>query len=103
MDIEREVAKIRELQSTRLRRYREQAGLTQQQAADKLGVSKMAVSKWEAASDPGDRWPELARLYGITERYPSAPFNAGLRRAFFDGQRNPALQAMGAKDSPSRK
>lgn len=82
MDIGAQVERIRELQRTRLRRYREQAGLTQAQVAERLGVSQPMVAKWERENDPGDRWLELSRLYGIVERYPSAPFNPERRLAW---------------------
>lgn len=51
-----------------LRIFRKQAGLTQEEVAEKLGVSRQAVAKWER----GDTSPdvefciELANLYGTT-------------------------------------
>jgi DNA-binding XRE family transcriptional regulator len=92
------VGKIRELQGSRLRRYREAAGLSQGEVAERLGVSKMAVSKWEAANDPGDRWPDLARLYEIGESYPGAPFNPQRRRAWLQ-ERGAGLCAVGSRDA----
>lgn len=45
----------------KFRYYREQKGLTQQDIADKLGVTKTAVSNWET----GDR----AMYLSIAKRY----------------------------------
>ena len=53
---------------SRLKMYRTQSGLTQEQLAEKIGVSRQAVAKWER----GDTMPDidscikLAELYGIT-------------------------------------
>jgi DNA-binding XRE family transcriptional regulator len=79
LDVE---GQIRELQRSRLRRYREDVGLSQADVAARLGVSQQAVAKWERENDPGDRWLELAKLYGVTERQPSAPFNPEKRLAW---------------------
>jgi len=51
----------------RLRQARRRAGLTQRAAADKLGVSKAAISNWErGAFNPHyTRFKEIAWLYGI--------------------------------------
>ncbi len=51
-----------------LKLYRKQSGLTQEEVAEKLGVSRQAVAKWEN----GDTIPDvemciaLADLYGTT-------------------------------------
>nr|WP_042194490.1 helix-turn-helix transcriptional regulator [Kibdelosporangium sp. MJ126-NF4]CEL21357.1 hypothetical protein [Kibdelosporangium sp. MJ126-NF4]CTQ96076.1 hypothetical protein [Kibdelosporangium sp. MJ126-NF4] len=42
----------------RLRAWRERAGLTQQQLADKCGLSRFQISRWET----GDAKPEPASL-----------------------------------------
>ena len=53
---------------SRLKMYRTHMGLTQEQLAEKIGVSRQAVAKWER----GDAMPDidsclkLAELYGIT-------------------------------------
>ncbi|SDB50943.1 looped-hinge helix DNA binding domain-containing protein, AbrB family [Ruminococcaceae bacterium FB2012] len=53
---------------SRLKMYRTHSGLTQEQLAEKIGVSRQAVAKWER----GDAMPDLdscirlAELYGIT-------------------------------------
>lgn len=53
---------------SRLKRYRAQSGLTQEEVAEKLGVTRQAVAKWEK----GDSTPDvescvrLADLYGVT-------------------------------------
>ncbi len=51
-----------------LKLYRTQSGLTQEQLAEKIGVSRQAVAKWEK----GETLPDidniisLADLYGVT-------------------------------------
>ena len=62
--------------STKLKKLREQAGLSQKQLADKAGVSQKAISFWET----GDREPSwsavqaLARALGVTcEAFTEAP------------------------------
>ena len=52
----------------RLAELRKQHGLSQEELADQLGVSRQAVSKWERgeASPDTDNLIELARIYGIS-------------------------------------
>ena len=52
----------------RLADLRKQHGLSQEELADKLGVSRQAVSKWERgeASPDTDNLVELARIYDIS-------------------------------------
>ena len=47
---------------------RKAAGMTQQDAADRLGVSNKTVSKWESGGGFPDITvlPALAELYGVT-------------------------------------
>lgn len=47
---------------------RKDAGMTQQEAADRLGVSNKAISKWESGGGFPDIaiLPALAELYGVT-------------------------------------
>ena len=54
--------------SRNLRRLRLDKGLTQEQLANRLGVSVQSVSRWECATTLPDvlLLPELARLYGVT-------------------------------------
>ncbi|MBQ3708193.1 MAG: helix-turn-helix domain-containing protein [Clostridia bacterium] len=53
---------------SKLKYYRKQNGLTQEEVADQLGVSRQAVAKWER----GESLPDissciaLAKLYGTT-------------------------------------
>jgi transcriptional regulator with XRE-family HTH domain len=44
---------------------RKKAGLSQEEVADKLGVSRQAVSKWET----GQTIPELAKVKPLSELY----------------------------------
>jgi len=54
--------------ANRLFEYRKQQGLSQEQLAERIGVSRQAVSKWERAesSPDTDNLIELARLYGVS-------------------------------------
>ena len=47
---------------------RKDAGMTQQEAADRLGVSNKTISKWESGGGFPDIaiLPALAELYGVT-------------------------------------
>ena len=52
----------------RLYQYRRKSGLSQEELAAKIGVSRQAVSKWEnGTSDPStSNLFALAKLYGIS-------------------------------------
>lgn len=52
----------------KLQRLRKEKGLSQEELADKLGVSRQAVSKWERgeASPDTDNLILLAKLYGVS-------------------------------------
>ncbi len=54
--------------AARLTALRKENGLSQEELAEKLGVSRQAVSKWERAesSPDTDNLIALARLYGVT-------------------------------------
>lgn len=54
--------------ANRLMQYRKKAGLSQEELADKLGVSRQAVSKWECAesSPDTDNLIALSKIYGIS-------------------------------------
>ena len=54
--------------SKNMKQLRLEKKLTQQQAADKLGVSMQSVSHWECGNTLPDVMllPEIARLYGVT-------------------------------------
>ncbi len=61
--------KVMDLQTaTRLMQLRKDQGLSQEQLADKLNVSRQAVSKWERAeaSPDTDNLIALAKLYGVS-------------------------------------
>ena len=55
----------------RLVKLRKEKGLSQEELADKLGISRQAVSKWERAeaSPDTDNLIMLARLYGVSLDY----------------------------------
>lgn len=59
---------LKEIIANNLTLYRKQAGLTQQEIAEKLNYSDKAVSKWERAEGVPDVFvlKALADLYGIT-------------------------------------
>ena len=54
--------------ANRLYQYRKTMGLSQEDLAEKIGVSRQAVSKWERAeaSPDTDNLIELAKIYGVT-------------------------------------
>lgn len=54
--------------ANRLLQYRKQMGLSQEELAEKIGVSRQAVSKWERAeaAPDTDNLIELSRVYGVT-------------------------------------
>ena len=54
--------------ANRLAELRKQKGLSQEELADKLQVSRQAISKWERgeASPDTDNLIELAKIYGIS-------------------------------------
>jgi len=54
--------------ANRLLEYRKKAGLSQEELAEKIGVSRQAVSKWERseASPDTDNLIVLAELYGVS-------------------------------------
>lgn len=51
--------------SKRLQKLRRERGLSQENLAEKLGVSRQAVSKWES----GQTTPDLEKLVALTELY----------------------------------
>lgn len=54
--------------ANRLMQYRKKAGLSQEELADKLGVSRQAVSKWECAesSPDTDNLIALSKIYNVS-------------------------------------
>ena len=54
--------------ANRLYELRKKQGLSQEELAEKLGVSRQAVSKWERseASPDTDNLIALAKIYGLT-------------------------------------
>lgn len=53
--------------SKQLQKLRKQSGITQEQLADKLGVTAQAVSKWENGSYPdGDLLPKIADIFDVS-------------------------------------
>ena len=53
---------------SRLKRFRTQSGRTQEELAEKLGVSRQAVAKWERGESVPDIdcCMKLAEIYGVT-------------------------------------
>ena len=49
----------------KLRNHRKKLGMTQEEVAEKIGVSAQAVSKWEA----GDCLPDLFNLKAVSDLY----------------------------------
>ena len=54
--------------ANRLYQYRKKMGLSQEELAEQIGVSRQAVSKWERAeaSPDTDNLIELSKIYGVT-------------------------------------
>ena len=54
--------------ANRLLEYRKKSGLSQEELAEKLNISRQSVSKWERAeaSPDTDNLIELAKIYGVT-------------------------------------
>lgn len=54
--------------ANRLYQYRKQMGISQEELASRIGVSRQAVSKWERAeaSPDTDNLIELSKVYGVT-------------------------------------
>ncbi len=54
--------------ANRLVKYRKQSGLSQETLADKLGISRQAVSKWERAEAAPDieTMLKLSQIYGVS-------------------------------------
>ena len=52
-----------------LRRWRERAGLTQSQVANRIGVIQTTISFWELGRNgvPTDQLATLAKMYGVSE------------------------------------
>ncbi len=61
-----------------LRHLRQNAGLTQQEVADKLDVHQSAIYKYEKTpvNIPSDKLEKLAEIYGVT---PGDILNAGVK------------------------
>ena len=57
------------VQFSRLKMFRKQSGFTQEEIAEKLGVSRQAVAKWEKGETLPDieSCIQLADIYGTTE------------------------------------
>lgn len=55
----------------KLKEQRKKKGLSQEQAAEKLGVSRQAVSRWEAEETLPDanNLKEISKLYGVSIDY----------------------------------
>lgn len=60
--------KINEILAENIQKFRKQKGLTQEELADKLGVTYQAVSKWENAKSAPDIFflPQLADVFGCS-------------------------------------
>ena len=54
--------------ANRLLQYRKNSGLSQEELAEKLNISRQSVSKWERAeaSPDTDNLIELAKIYNVT-------------------------------------
>lgn len=59
---------MKETIGNRIQKYRKDKGMTQEELAEKLGLSSQAVSKWETDASCPDisLLPQLCRLLGVT-------------------------------------
>lgn len=59
---------MKETIGNRIQKYRKEKGLTQEELAEKLGISSQAVSKWENDVSCPDiaTLPQLCKLLGVT-------------------------------------
>lgn len=55
--------------AARLRELRQEAGLTQAEAAERLGLPQQTISKWER----GEHTPSLKQFPAIAEAYGGVP------------------------------
>ena len=54
----------------KLRKHRKKLGMTQEEVAEKIGVSAQAVSKWENGGAPDlDLLPKIADYFGVSIDY----------------------------------
>ncbi len=92
--------------SEKLYALRKKAGLSQEELAEKLDVSRQAVSKWESGSarPDVDRLKALSRFYGIPmdsllsdDPLPGPEENAGLS----EGSAAPQKEADGKRSKPA--
>lgn len=67
-EIRKENAAVRKSLGDSLKEHRDRCHMTQEFVAERLGVSRQAVSKWEnGASDPStSNLLALAKLYGVS-------------------------------------
>ena len=54
---------VKQMLSERIYKFRRKSGLSQEQLAEKIGVSRQAISKWES----GTSTPELEKLLALSE------------------------------------
>ena len=56
--------------ATRIKKLRLERNLSQKQLADELGITRVAVLKWENGENkPSRRLFDLARFFGVSEEY----------------------------------
>lgn len=80
----------------RIQQLRKRKGISQEELADRIGVSRQAVSKWEnGTSDPStSNLLAIARLYGVSAE-------ELLRSAGDDGKQRKESGARSAENSAS--
>ena len=67
--------------SERIYQFRRNSGLSQEQLAEKIGVSRQAISKWES----GISTPELEKLLALSECFDKSNRNESGHRALLGG------------------
>lgn len=87
--------------ANRLQQLRKEKGYSQEELADKLGISRQAISKWERAesSPDTDNLILLARLYGVSldELLSTDADDDEIRSEAFEQNNNPNIYINGEK------
>ena len=81
--------------SERIYQFRRRSGLSQEQLAEQIGVSRQAISKWES----GASTPELEKLLALSECF-HITLDELVREEIGDQSMNEAPRSMGGSKVP---
>jgi transcriptional regulator with XRE-family HTH domain len=96
---ERTPEAVRQRHGNRLRRGREELGLTQREVAERLETSHTTIGKSEQGIGSEELFDSLWRLYGLVDAMPGAPKDPIRRREYVDHRS--AVLAKGIKSPAS--